>query len=70
MDPTECPRFTVRYKSFSGGPVVDNLPSSAGDMGSIPGQRSKISYAAQHGQPPLKKQTNKATYLSSLFSDI
>ena len=42
MDPAECPRFTVRYKSFSGGPVVNNLPSSAEDMGSIPGPETRI----------------------------
>ena len=48
MDPTECPRFTVRYKSFSGGPVVDNLPSSAGDMGSIPGPETGIPHTMAH----------------------
>ena len=30
---------------FSGGPVVKNLPSNARDMGSIPGQRTKIPHA-------------------------
>ena len=27
---------------FPGGPVVKNSPSNAGDMGSIPGQGTKI----------------------------
>ena len=31
---------------FPGGPVVKNLPSSAGDMGSISGQGTKIPGAA------------------------
>ena len=29
-------------RDFPGGPVVKNLPSNAGGMGSIPGQRIKI----------------------------
>ena len=32
---------------FPGGPVVKNLPSSAGDMGSISGQGTKIPGAAE-----------------------
>ena len=31
---------------FPGGPVIKNLPSSAGDVGSITGQRTKIPHAA------------------------
>ena len=31
---------------FPGGPVVKNLPSNAGDAGSIPGQGTKIPHAA------------------------
>ena len=30
---------------FPGGPVVKNLPSNAGDVGSIPGQGTKIPHA-------------------------
>ena len=29
-------------KDFPGGPVLENLPFSAGDLGSIPGQGTKI----------------------------
>ena len=37
-------------RDFPGGPVVKNLPCSAGDTGSIPGQGTKIPHAAlQHG---------------------
>ena len=32
---------------FPGGPVVKNPPCNAGDMGSIPGQRTKIPHAAE-----------------------
>ena len=38
-----------RTKGFPGGPVVKNLPSSAEDVGSIPGQGTKIPPAV--GQP-------------------
>ena len=31
----------------SGGPVVKNLPSNAGDSGSIPGQGTRIPHAGQ-----------------------
>ena len=32
---------------FPGGPVVKNLPSNAGDAGSIPGQETKIPHAEE-----------------------
>ena len=32
-------------RDFPGGPVVKNLPSNAGDTGSIPGQGTKIPHA-------------------------
>ena len=31
-------------RDFPGGPVVKNLPSNAGDAGSIPGRRSEMSH--------------------------
>ena len=36
---------------FPGGPVVKNLPSNAGDVGSIPGQGTKIPHAAGQLSP-------------------
>ena len=36
---------------FPGGPVVKNIPSNAGDMGSIPGQENKFPYAVGHLSP-------------------
>ena len=36
---------------FIGGPVVKNLPSSAGDVGSIPGPGTKIPHAAGQLSP-------------------
>ena len=35
----------IKPWTFYGGPVVKNLPSNAGDSGSIPGQRTKIPHA-------------------------
>ena len=39
---------------FSGAPVIKNLPLNAGDLGSIPGQGTKIPHALEqlspHGQ--------------------
>ena len=32
---------------FPGGPVVKNLPSNAGDAGSIPGRGTRIPHAAE-----------------------
>ena len=32
----------VSYRDFPGGPVVKNLHSNAGDMGSMPDQGTKI----------------------------
>ena len=39
--------FTIKrsLRDFPGGPVVKNPPSNAGDMGSIPGQGTKIPHA-------------------------
>ena len=37
-------------RDFPGAPVVKTLCSSAGAMGSNPGQGTKISHAAQCGQ--------------------
>ena len=39
------------YRDFSGGPVVKNPPSSAGDVGSIPGWGTKIPHATGQLSP-------------------
>ena len=39
------------FWDFPGGPVVKNLPSNAGNAGSIPGQGTKISHAAGQLSP-------------------
>ena len=36
-----------QHRDFPGGPVAKNLPSSAGDTGSIPGLGSKIPLALE-----------------------
>ena len=33
-------------EDFPGGPGIKNLPSSVGDMGSIPGHGTKITHAS------------------------
>ena len=41
----------IQGRDFPGGPVVKNLPSSAGDAGSIPGREVKIPHAAGQLSP-------------------
>ena len=38
-------------RDLSGGPVVKNPPSNAGDLGSIPGRGTKIPHAAGQLSP-------------------
>ena len=40
-----------QLRNFSGGPMVKNLPSNAGDAGSISGQGTKIPQAAGQLSP-------------------
>ena len=47
---------------FPGGPVVKNPPSNAGDMGSIPGQGTKIPHAA--GQLSQRARTTELACLN------
>ena len=51
----------VTGRDFPGGAVVKNLPSNAGDAGSIPGQGTKIRHAA--GQLSLCAATREAHVL-------
>ena len=39
------------FRDYPGGPVVKNPPSSAGDMGSIPGQGTKIPHVEEQLSP-------------------
>ena len=43
----------ISYKlwDFPGGPVIKNLPSNAGDAGSIPGRGTKIPHAVGQLSP-------------------
>ena len=45
--------------NFPGGLVVKNPPSNAGDMGSIPGQGTRIPHAA--GQVSPRTSTREST---------
>ena len=42
----------MQYEGFPGGPMVKDLPSNAGDVGSVSGQGTKIPHAA--GQESLR----------------
>jgi len=44
----------LNYRDIPGGPVVRTLPSNAGDMGSIPGQATKIPHAAADAAKSLQ----------------
>ena len=46
---TACLKSTSR--DFSGGPVVEDLPSIAGDVGSIPGQGTKMPHSLEQLNP-------------------
>ena len=40
-------------RDFPGGPVVKNLPSNGGNVGSIPGKRTKIQHAVRQVSPQV-----------------
>ena len=50
------------YWYFSGGPLIQNPPCSAGDAGSIPGQGTKLPHAAEQLSPHTA--TTEPTHLS------
>ena len=52
-------------RDFTGGPVVKNPPSSAGDMGSIPGRGTKIPHAAGQVSPVPQLLSPRAPQLQS-----
>ena len=45
--------------NFPGGPVVENLPCNAGDVGSFPGQGTKIPHAMDQVKLSLSTTTRK-----------
>ena len=45
------PKQLTKWQDFPGGPVVKNPPSNAGDVGSIPGQGTKIPHATGQLSP-------------------
>ena len=45
----ELPDIKIYYmEDFLGGPIVENTPSNAGDVGLIPGGGTKIPHVAGH----------------------
>ena len=55
----QTPKEREKDREIPSGPVVKSLPFNAGDMGSIPGQRSKIPHAL--GQISLCTPTKEPT---------
>ena len=55
-------RKLERTGDFPGGPVVENPPSNAGDVGSIPGRGTKIPHAV--GQLSLPATTTELMCLN------
>ena len=53
-----CGESRVRPRDFPGGPVVKNAPCNAGDMGSIPGQGTKIPHAERQLSPGSTTREN------------
>ena len=69
---------TIEIKSgdFPGGPMVKNLPSNAKDMGSIPGQGTKIPHTAWQVSPhatapePVHSGARAATREACALQDL
>ena len=58
--------FTLKMQDFHGGPMVENPPSSAGDMGSIPGHGSKMPHCTGQLSPhcaPREPASSRACVL-------
>ena len=45
--------------TFLNGPMVKILPSNAGDMGLIPGQRAKVPHIKGYSQKTKKEQAHE-----------
>ena len=55
---------------FFGGQVAKSLPSNAGNMGSIPGQRTKIPYTSGQLSPHTTATEPACLKLDSTYSKI
>ena len=53
---------------FPGGPVVKNLPSNAGDAGSIPGQGTEIPHTAGQLRPHAATRESPRTETKTQYS--
>ena len=52
-----------RRRYFPPGPVVENLPSSAGDVGLIPGRGTKIPHTMEQLRPDAAKTSKVNIFL-------
>ena len=55
----------VMPRDFPGHPVIRNLPSNAGDLGSIPGQGTKIPHVSRLG--PHSTTKSQSSQISNFF---
>ena len=53
MDGYQSPQLKKTSRSFSGSPVVKNLPANAGDVGLIPSATELLSLCATTAEPVL-----------------
>ena len=53
--------FKMQLQGFPGGPVVKTLPSSAGGVGSIPDQETKVPDASGPEKQNIKSRSNIVT---------
>ena len=51
----------IEAQGFPGGPVVENLPCHARDMGSIPGQGTKIPHDTEQQAHGLQRKISHNT---------
>ena len=56
-------KIKISLQDFPSSPVVKTLPSSAGGLGSIPGQKAKIPHASR----PKKKQNREQKQYRNKF---
>ena len=58
--------MSVKIRDSTGGPVVKNLPSNAGDVGSIPGQGIKTPHGKGQLGPQATTTNTKPTHFGAL----
>ena len=57
-------------RDLPASPVVKTLPSSAGGVGSIPGQGAKLTHALRQKKKKKKKKTPQKWYCNKFYKDF